>query len=49
MLGIWEYFWDLVDWAGAAPANICRVTAMVSSVTTRTAAASPLTIKTGRV
>jgi hypothetical protein len=47
MLGIWEYFWDLVDWAGAAPTNICRVTATVnelvlspgtvSSVITRTA------------
>jgi len=28
MLGIWEYFWDLIDWGGGVR-NVCRVTGLM--------------------
>lgn len=30
MLGIWEYFWDILDWTGVSGVkNICRVTGLM--------------------
>jgi hypothetical protein len=42
MLGIWEYFWDLLDWTGPGPVNLCRVTATVSSIHDQAATVSSM-------
>jgi len=51
MLGIWEYFWNVLDWVPivAAPKNLCQVTATVSEVTTAIATTAQLHTITGKV
>ncbi len=51
MLGIWEYFWDVLDWVAAPSAapNICQVVATVSEAHVATAPMSQLNINTVKV
>lgn len=51
MLGIWEYFWNLLDWTApvVSPVNLCQVTATVSSVLMSTAITAQLTNMTSKV
>ena len=51
MLGIWEYFWNLLDWTApvVSPINLCQVTATVTSVKTSTATTAQLTNMTTKV
>lgn len=48
MLGIWEYFWDIVDWSVFRDTtNICRATALMAQQVNHTGVAAPLTLKIG--
>ncbi len=51
MLGIWEYFWNIIDWVVpvTSPINLCQVTATVSSINDKTASTAQLTNMTGRM
>ena len=51
MLGIWEYFWNLIDWTApvVSPKNLCQVTATVGQLKTTTATTSQLIKQTGEV
>ncbi len=51
MLGIWEYFWNLLDWTApiVSPINLCQVTATVTSINNQTANTAQLTTMTGRM
>ena len=47
MLGIWEYFWDLVDWGGGVR-NICRVTGLMGQTVSMTGLTGSVREETGQ-
>lgn len=51
MLGIWEYFFDILDWITVTPAatNLCQVTATVSEVNVVSAVTAQLNTQTRTV